>query len=66
MTWLLNLGGEINPTGYLELLVVNPFDRRASGVLFSSVEKRQVWVEDQSKRLLKKNKKRVGKRGYGI
>ncbi|MEZ8185568.1 hypothetical protein ACED29_07045 [Shewanella sp. 5S214] len=65
MQWLLNLGDETNTNGYLELLVSNPFNRRAAGVPFTSVEMMQKWVADNAKKLAQANTRRNGRSGPG-
>lgn len=44
MKWLLALADSKNSTGYLELLISNPLDRRAAGLEFTSVANMQQWV----------------------
>lgn len=65
MEWLLNLGDETNTNGYLELLISNPFNRRAAGVPFTSVKNMQKWVSENAKKLAQKNTYRRERGGPG-
>ncbi|RON08464.1 hypothetical protein BK659_13785 [Pseudomonas brassicacearum] len=68
MKWLLNLGDQTNTNGYLELLISNPLDRRATGLAFTSIENMQKWVVNNKKTPSmnnSKNNKRGGPSGSG-
>ncbi|WP_213942289.1 hypothetical protein [Pseudomonas sp. dw_612] len=43
--WLITLGDANNNTGYLELLISNPLNRRAAGLEFTSVENMKKWID---------------------
>jgi hypothetical protein len=46
IAWLLQLGDDSNTSGYLELLISNPYDRRSAGLSFKSVRAMHTWVEN--------------------